>query len=333
MSTKYSQRASGILAVLADRPVAYHPKLASVLGVKETVFVCQLLYWDGRGARDDGFVWKIQTEITEETGLSRYEQETVRKNLIKRGVLEEKLMGIPAKLYYRLDFEALASEIEQAYPPDKEAETPAPSLRKPRNQDRDVSANFPAGNPQTITEITAENTTENTAKNTAKNNPPPERKPDYLDAIVRFSGASPEDNWADPADAGGADDWAVAVDAFAGLVAVDPSTLPASTRREWSRMLREIGREWQAGPGLLAEIVGQVPESEFGWKTYASPHQAKADLGVLVGQHRNGGVRKAKRGKGNGRTSTLASIDAFREKLRARQAEADWVDAETYAVL
>ena len=52
--TAYSHRASGILAVLADRPVAYHPRLATVIGVKETVFVCQLLYWDGRGARKDG---------------------------------------------------------------------------------------------------------------------------------------------------------------------------------------------------------------------------------------------------------------------------------------
>jgi len=171
--TQYSKRAAGIMAILADRPVAYHPRLAKVIGVKETVFVCQLLYWDGRGARNDGYIWKIQTEIEEETGLSRYEQETVRKNLKKRKILKEKLRGVPAKLHYKLNFDALAQAIEEAYPPDQDVEIPESSLQKPSNLDCDNSANKSAENPQTITEITPEIT----PKNTPENKPAPEATP------------------------------------------------------------------------------------------------------------------------------------------------------------
>lgn len=146
----YSNRASGILAILSDRPVAYHPKLARVVGVKQTIFLCQLLYWDGKGKQPDGWIWKTQAEMEEETGLSRTEQETARKHLRNAGILEEKRAGVPAKLHYRINFDILAEAIEEAYP----AET--------SNQDCGNPANCDAETPQTITESTTETTTPNT---------------------------------------------------------------------------------------------------------------------------------------------------------------------------
>lgn len=155
----YSQRAAGIIAVLADRPIAYHPKLAQVIGVKETVFVCQLLYWLNKGKLADGWIWKTQEEWTEETGLRRTELATVVKHLKSWHILETKLAGVPATTHYRLSIDALSDTIDRAYPSDQIAEILQTgeqplSLQKPRNLVRSKSTDKLAVYRQTIQENT-----------------------------------------------------------------------------------------------------------------------------------------------------------------------------------
>jgi len=83
------------------RPVAYYPSLVKITGsVGAGIFLCQLLYWKGKEADPEGWIFKTQGEISEETGLTRSEQETARKLLRERGLLEEKRAGIPARLYF-----------------------------------------------------------------------------------------------------------------------------------------------------------------------------------------------------------------------------------------
>jgi hypothetical protein len=130
-SSSRSRRANAIIAVLGDRPVAYHPGLAIALtklnsrcGAKDAIFISQLLYWDGKGALDGGWIWKTREEWQAETGLSRFEQETVRKHLVELGILEERLMGMPGKLHFRLNFRQLEALARLAYDcgPDEEQE-------------------------------------------------------------------------------------------------------------------------------------------------------------------------------------------------------------------
>lgn len=84
------------------RPVAYYPALTSVTGgVTSTLFLCQLIYWQGKQTDSDGWIYKTQEELTEETGLSRREQETARKALIRLGLLEEHYARLEHKLLYR----------------------------------------------------------------------------------------------------------------------------------------------------------------------------------------------------------------------------------------
>lgn len=145
-----------ILALLGDKPVAFHPMLAHVLGgVKMALFVSQLLYWHDKGQSPEGWIWKTQAEFEEETGLSRREQETARKHLCALGVLEEKLSGIPARLHYRLNTDRLLDLISEKVgqqngtnPPDKDAQT-----------DKQDCTNAPNKIVQTVQSIT-ENTTE-----------------------------------------------------------------------------------------------------------------------------------------------------------------------------
>jgi hypothetical protein len=94
--------------IIKDRPVAYHPDFAKAIGsVQAALFLSQLLYWSDKG-NNDGWIYKTQKEFYEETGLSRYEQETARKKLKKLGILEEKYQGVPRKLYYRINMRKLA---------------------------------------------------------------------------------------------------------------------------------------------------------------------------------------------------------------------------------
>jgi hypothetical protein len=158
MSNKTRSRAKDVFfALLGDRPVAYHPMLAHVLGgVKEALFVSQLLYWHDRGKLPDGWIWKTRREWTEETGLSRREIEGARKRLVAKGVLEEKLQGIPATLHYRLDLDRLYELTEEWLACKLDCTKRANLIAQ--NVQTKIAQNV-----QTISEITTEITTESTA--------------------------------------------------------------------------------------------------------------------------------------------------------------------------
>ena len=122
------------------------------------LFLCQLIYWDPKATDPDGWVWKTREEIFQETGLSRREQETARRQLVDAGVLEEKRRGVPARLFYRVDLDQLERLIatyqvgEDA--PSSGAESAHPEGRNPPN--------WAGGKRPTITETTQEITAENT---------------------------------------------------------------------------------------------------------------------------------------------------------------------------
>jgi hypothetical protein len=183
----YSSAARQVLDNLHDRPVAYHPRLAEILGgTDEALFVSQLLFWDGKGSTPGRWIYKTQPEWMRETGLSRYKQLRVRRHLCALGVLQERRRGIPARLYYRLDLQALHALIDSRSLPDDGAAEPAQCVEvsptcvgQDREQDGDTvpvpdgeAVSQPAGadatgqsprSPPAITENTAQITTRETA--------------------------------------------------------------------------------------------------------------------------------------------------------------------------
>lgn len=122
--------------------------------------------------------------------------------------------------------------------------------------------------------------------------PPPGT--DIVGAMYHFSARQQPDNWAVPAEAGGADDWDVAVDAFAKRLSILPQVLSDSKRKEWSRQLQKIAGEqkYPVSPEQMAYVIGQSIDSELYWKTWTSPHVAKDDLCLLLAQHLSGGIQK-----------------------------------------
>jgi hypothetical protein len=100
-------RKEAVIAILGS-PIAYYTAFARVLGgVEPGILTSQFFYWYGKGHNPDGWIYKTQSEIEEETGLTRRNQETARKKLRELGVLEERYSGMPAKLYYRLNLDTL----------------------------------------------------------------------------------------------------------------------------------------------------------------------------------------------------------------------------------
>ncbi|MDP9350377.1 MAG: helix-turn-helix domain-containing protein [Chloroflexota bacterium] len=96
-------------------PVAYYPALNPVTGgVTATILLCQLLYLTGKQSDPDGWIYKRQSELQNDTGLSRREQETAREQLRERGLIEEARRGAKGVLHYRVDVDALERQWHEA---------------------------------------------------------------------------------------------------------------------------------------------------------------------------------------------------------------------------
>lgn len=137
---------------LLDRPIAFHRCLATAAGsVCAGLMLSQAIYWANRTTDPDGWFWKTQEEWEAETSLTRYEQEGARKLLRATGFWEEKLVGVPAKMHYRVKFDVLDKVLSQT------------SMGKNPKLDCGKTPNKIEEKPQTIsTEITTESTTEST---------------------------------------------------------------------------------------------------------------------------------------------------------------------------
>lgn len=103
------------LRTILTRPIAFHRLFASVGGsVGAGVFLSQLYYWGERTDDPDGWVYKTSGEWYEETMLGRRELDTVRKVLRTKGVIEEKLAGVPATMHYRLKWDEPFESLKEA---------------------------------------------------------------------------------------------------------------------------------------------------------------------------------------------------------------------------
>jgi hypothetical protein len=90
------------------RPIAYYPGLRKLTGsTNATIFLCQFVYWTGKGDNDDGWIYKTSDEIEAETGLSYDEQKTARKKLTEAKLIEEKYARLEHQMYFRVNLNAL----------------------------------------------------------------------------------------------------------------------------------------------------------------------------------------------------------------------------------
>lgn len=103
-----------ITVELLKRPIAYHAILAKAFGsVNLALMWSQLYYWSDKTKEPDGWIYKTQVEMFEETGLSRKQQDTARVLARKLKVIEDKLAGNPPKIHYRVNIENTIEVLEK----------------------------------------------------------------------------------------------------------------------------------------------------------------------------------------------------------------------------
>jgi hypothetical protein len=170
------------LQTFLRQPIAFHRLFATIAGsVGGGVFLSQLYYWSDKTHNPGGWVYKTAEQWFDETTLTRNEIDTIRKSLKRKGIIGEKLAGVPAKLHYKIDWDAFFSCLKTASEEDrKRIEKREEDRRKRRkiqfveNQQTELRktsklvcrkpANKSVEKPETIvTEITPETTSENTA--------------------------------------------------------------------------------------------------------------------------------------------------------------------------
>jgi hypothetical protein len=90
------------------RPIAFYPGLKKVTkSTVATIFLCQLIYWIGKGELKDGGIYKTSEEIENETGLSYEEQKTARKKLVELHLLDEHYARLDHNIVFKVNMELL----------------------------------------------------------------------------------------------------------------------------------------------------------------------------------------------------------------------------------
>lgn len=139
---------------LLDRPISFQRSFVRLgVGITGALLLSQAVYWHNRTNDPDGWFYKTYEEWEEETGLSRRELDTARRNLKAKGYLQEKKKGVPCKIHYRVVLDVLEKDLLSL---DKPVQT---SMAESAKLDCTNAPNSDGGKRQTITEITTETTT------------------------------------------------------------------------------------------------------------------------------------------------------------------------------
>jgi len=111
-----------IVSLLAsDNFLVINRDLLKRYGLNVALMLCELAseynYYSKEGKlEEDGLFFSTIENISDKTGLSRYQQAEALKTLDEMGIVKTIVKGIPAKRYFKLDIELLASKIANISP-------------------------------------------------------------------------------------------------------------------------------------------------------------------------------------------------------------------------
>src|ERR671915_1535651 len=94
--------------MLPNRVVGYSPDLAKIVGGATTgLFLSQILFLSDKGANPEGWIYKSEAEMGQETGLSKREQQTARRKLLSLGVIAIMRGGWKNTYHFKVTWEKL----------------------------------------------------------------------------------------------------------------------------------------------------------------------------------------------------------------------------------
>jgi hypothetical protein len=159
----YQAEARVLKEIMGNRTISFFPVLARMVGTANAgLFLSQAIFHtctEGNHSDRQGWFYNTQDEWTEETCLTRWEQEGARKLLRRFDFWQEKRRGSPAKLWFRVDLERVYAALDQY------VEKPHSRVRETDEPDGGKSSNKGAEKPRTLkgTESSSEITTERAA--------------------------------------------------------------------------------------------------------------------------------------------------------------------------
>ena len=99
-----------------DGFIQVNKTLIKKVGLHEAILIGELCaeynYWDEQGKLEDGYFYSTRDNIEENTGLSEHYQRKALSHLYELGIILIEKKGLPAKNYYKIDFNILLSVIE-----------------------------------------------------------------------------------------------------------------------------------------------------------------------------------------------------------------------------
>jgi hypothetical protein len=102
-----------IILSLLGRHIAFHRRLVDLTdSVKAALLLSQSIYWTRRGrdvAQNGGWFHKTTEQWTWETGLTPKEQRIARDALKNLALVDERRMGVPPRVHFRLQTEQLGN--------------------------------------------------------------------------------------------------------------------------------------------------------------------------------------------------------------------------------
>lgn len=116
--------------------------LVSRLGIEEAFFICLLAEAEQlfKGHEKDGYFFQTSKEIEARSGLSSYKQRTIIASLEEKGLIKTDLKGIPAKRYFKLEYESISNFIFEGEETEKEEEEETAETPDVKNFDNKESS-------------------------------------------------------------------------------------------------------------------------------------------------------------------------------------------------
>ena len=107
--------ATALMLDIFDEPIVFHRAYVPIAGgITAALFLSYAGYACADLPQDqEGWLTRTQNEWERDTGLTRREQETARRQLRERGLLEERRVGMPAVLWYRVNWARLRDSLER----------------------------------------------------------------------------------------------------------------------------------------------------------------------------------------------------------------------------
>jgi hypothetical protein len=156
--------------MLPNRTVGYSPDLArAVGGATVGLFLSQLLFLSDKGANTEGWVYKSESDMGRETGLTKREQQSARRKLLGLGVIQIERRGFKFTYHFRVMWERLyqviaGSQQAQIVPTEKVERAQNVATQSEQNvaaEPTQCQQNVSAERPQNVAAHNRDNNTEN----------------------------------------------------------------------------------------------------------------------------------------------------------------------------